>query len=129
MIDQSNTPKLVGALERLCRSGELSLSVSEPTTAAVAVEAGKRLQAHPDALALVDSLPWRRAQRRLRDLASQVPGPLTSDLRELVPRALTIVLRGNIFDPVVLYGVDEGSPECNVMMRRRSLYAVPGDRL
>lgn len=128
MSDQFNRTDLVGALERCCRSGERSLAEGDAATAAVAVEAGRRLQGHPHAMEFVDSLAWHRQRVRLRDLARRLPGPLTSDEREQVPRALTLVLRGETFNFNSLVSVDEGTPEFERLMRRRSIHAVPGDR-
>lgn len=127
MSDQFNQADLVGALECCCRSGERALADGDAGTASVAVEAGRRLQGHPQALDLVDSLGWHRQRVRLRDLARRLPGPLTSDERELVPRGLTLVLRGELFNFIALVSVDAGTPEFERLMRRRSIHAVQGD--
>lgn len=106
MSNRSPISGLVAALERACRSGERALAHGDAGTAAVAVEAGRRLQGHPVALDLVDDLGWHRQRRRLRDLARRLPGPLTSVEREQVPRALTLVLRGAHFDACDLVAID-----------------------
>lgn len=122
----------MATLERVCLSGERALAGGDQDTAAIAVECGKRLGAHPEAMELIDSLPWRRAQRRLRDLARKVPGPLTSDALEGVPLALAVAWRGRVFEPIDCVLVPLGTvvtPEMNAMLLRRRhqpLYAVPG---
>lgn len=118
----------MATLERVCVSGERALECCDNETSAVAVEAGKRLQAHPDALDLVDHLSWHRVRRRLRDLARKAPAPLTSDGLLLVPRALTLVLRGDLFDWVSLVSFAPGTPEYEALMNRERLFCCPGDR-
>lgn len=115
MSDPIHRTTLTGALERICRSGERALAQCDNATAAVAVEAGKRLQAHPGALELIDSMRWYELRARLRDLARRV-GPLNSELLEEVPRALEVAMRGKLFDAAEL----EADDECRALLRRRA---------
>lgn len=110
MRDQSNHADLAGALERLCVSGEHARVKDDGELLVVIAAAGRLLQSHPGALELVDSLEWHRLRARLRDITRHAPGPLTSDLRELVPRALRLAMRGKNFDFVALLDDDLRPP-------------------
>lgn len=121
MSDPINTARLIRAMEVVVRSGEQAIAGSDGETAIVAVECGKRLQGHPAALDLFDSLVWHRLGRRLRDLARRAPGPLTSELLEEVPRCLAVAWCGRIdrvFDVVdrALVTVAEDAPEIESLM-------------
>jgi hypothetical protein len=67
------------------------------------IAAGRRLVAHPAADDLIDSLDWRRARRRLAELAKKAQGSLSAEASGLVDRALELTMRGMFVQSFDLY--------------------------